>query len=242
MIVNESKTEIMWIGKNPSVTSLSIGTNTVPLTNSMKALGIYIEGNLGWDTQANNAINKSKKILSSFRFLRKYLTESQFLKAASANYYGSVYYGASVWFNSLKAIYKKKLNSLHFRLLRTAKRDYKMTLKRTELTELCKRATPEQWTKFIIASRVIKIMRDRNPTHLYESLTKAYFEERRYPGIGLFFDLSKTKVGRQSLPNRLIFMRTIKDNWNLQPLSNDEIRIKMKRFFFPYYTSQTQSS
>jgi hypothetical protein len=110
----------------------------------MKALGIHIEGNLSWDAQAESAINKSKKLLSAFRFLRKYLTEKQFLKAASANYYGSVFYGGIVWFHSLKQKYKNKLTSIHFRLLRTAKRDFLLKLKRTELTELCKRATPEQ--------------------------------------------------------------------------------------------------
>ncbi len=63
-------------------------------------------------------------------------------------------------------IHKVKLNSYHFRLLRTAKRDYMMKLKRTELTELCQRAMPEQWTKFMTASKVIKIMRDEQPPGL----------------------------------------------------------------------------
>jgi hypothetical protein len=237
MVVNESKTEIMWIGGDVSpFNAINIGDNEVSLTTSMKALGIHFQGNLAWDVQAEVAINKSKKLLSAFRFLRKYLTEKQFLKAASANYYGSVFYGATVWYHSLKQKFKKKLTSTHFRLLRTAKQDYKLKLKRTELTELCERATPEQWTRFITATRVIKIVRNRAPTDLYHILTQNYFEEKRNPHIGMFFDSSRTRKGQQSIQNRLMFMRSISYPWNSESeLSNDLLRVIMKRTFYPYF-------
>jgi hypothetical protein len=237
MVVNEDKTEVMWLGvKGSPFKTINIGGNEVALTSNMKALGIYLQGNLAWDTQAEVAINKSKKLLSAFRFLRKYLNEKQFLKAASANYYGSVYYGATVWYHSLKQKYKTKLTSTHFRMLRTAKRDYKLKFKRTELTELCKRATPEQWTRFLTATRVVKIVRNRAPTDLYRILTQNYFEEKRNPHIGMFFDSSRTRKGRQSIQNRLMFMRSISYPWNSNlELSNDLLRVTMKRTFFPYY-------
>ncbi len=168
----------------------------------------------------------------AFKFLRKYLTESQFLKAASANYYGSVYYAANVWFHCTLKSLRNKLTSVHFRLLRVAKKDYMMKFKRTELTELCQRATPEQWTNFITASRVIKILRDKEPKFLHVELTKNYFEEKRYPGVGMFFDASRIKKGQQAISNRLFFMRSIKFPWNSKPLSNDQIRIEMKKCFF----------
>jgi hypothetical protein len=84
-----------------------------------------------------------------------------------------------------------------------------MGLKRTKLTKLCEHAMPEQWTKIITASRVIKIIRDKEPSYLYEKLTNAYFEEHRYPGLGFVFVSSKTKKGHQLLPNQLLFMRSI---------------------------------
>jgi hypothetical protein len=235
MVVNESKTEVMWIGTNPVQTYINIGNNVIPFVSKMKALGIFIQGDLSWDAQAEHAIAKSKKLLSAFRFLRKYLSESQFLKAASANYYGSVFYACNVWYHSLKQDSKTKLTSTHFRLLRCAKKDYMMKFKRTELTELCQRATPEQWTKFITASRVIKVIRDRQPLELHRILTSNYFEERRHPGVGLFFDSSKSKKGRQSLPNRLLFMRVISYPWNAieSQMTNDQIRIEMKSTFYP---------
>jgi len=101
---------------------------------------------------------------------------------------------------------------------------------------MCERATPDQWTKFITASRVIKIFRNNEPKFLKDLLTENYFEERRRPGVGLFFDNSLKKIGRQSLPNRLIFMRTIKYPWNdANEMTNDQIHVDMKSSFFPYY-------
>ena len=200
----------------------------------MKALGIYFQGDLSWDAQAEHTLLKSKKLLSAFRFLRKYLTEEQFLKAASANYYGSVFYSSIVWYQNLKQTHKNKLNSIHFRMLRTAKKDYKMKLKREELTNTCKRATPDQWNKFITSSKVIKIIREQTPVELATKLQSTYFEEKRQPGVGYFYDTSRLKVGRQSIQNRLLFMRNIKYPWNLKPMSNDLIRIEMKKSFFPF--------
>ncbi len=64
MVVNEAKTEIMWIGKTPLIDHLRVGNNSVRLTNLMKALGFYIQGDLCWNVQAEHALNKGKKLLS----------------------------------------------------------------------------------------------------------------------------------------------------------------------------------
>jgi hypothetical protein len=192
---------------------------------------------ISWDAQAEHAIGKSKKLLSASKFLRKYLTESQFLKAAAANYYGSVFYACSLWYQNLKHDSKTKLTSIHFRC---AKKDYMMKFKRDQLTAECQRATPDQWTRFITASRIIKVMRDQKPVGLFNALEQCYFEEKRKPGIGLFFDSSRTKKGRQSIQNRLLFMRSMNHPWNdpSNPMTNDQIRIVMKRTFFPYLQVQ----
>ena len=63
MIVNETKTEMMWLGANKLIDHVMIGPTAIPLTNKMKALGIYIQGNLGWDAQAEHVIAKSKKLV-----------------------------------------------------------------------------------------------------------------------------------------------------------------------------------
>ena len=76
-------------------------------------------------------------------------------------------------------------------------------------------------------------MRDKEPVTMYENLQANYFEEKRHPGVGHFFDTSRRKVGRQSLQNRLMFMRGITYPWNACKMSNDLIRIEMKKAFFP---------
>ncbi len=83
----------------------------------------------------------------------------------------------------------------------------------------------------------MKIIRDEEPKPLFDLINENYFEEKRKPHVGFFFDKSKTLLGRQSIQNRLHFMRCISDPWNnkLQPLSNDQIRVIGKKTFFDYY-------
>ena len=66
-----------------------------------------------------------------------------------------------------------------------------------------------------------------------------YFEERRQPDVGHLNNASRTSKGRQSIQNRLLFMRSIVYPWNTEKkLSDDMIRIEMKRTFFPYFKDE----
>ncbi len=92
------------------------------------------------------------------------------------------------------------------------------------------------WTRFITATRVIKIVRCKTPTDLHKRLMTTYFEERRQPDVGLFYDASWTHKGRPSIQNSLLFMCSIVYPWNTEKkLSDDIIRIEMKQTFFPYF-------
>ena len=166
------------------------------------------------------------------------MDEEQFLRAVTVNYYSSVFYASSVWYQNAKAIHKTKFNSIHFRILRTATRSFGAS--RPELSKRCQRATPIEWARFVTASRVIKTIRDEEPKSLFELLHSTYFEESRKPFIGMFFDDSKTLLGRQSIQNRLMFMRCITDPWNNknQKLSDDQVRVITKSAFFDYYTEK----
>jgi len=96
-------------------------------------------------------------------------------------------WASSVWFERCKGRYK----SLHFRLLRTACKDYGLNRSKAELTKTCKRATPEEWAKFATASKVTKNMRDEQPKPLFTLLQRTLFGEQRRCGFGKFFDGSK---------------------------------------------------
>jgi len=87
MVVNESKTELMWIGNEMHAESVVVNGKTLTFKTNMKALGIILESNLSWSTHAEICNKKGSKRLSNFKFLRKYLTEPKFLKAVSAHFY-----------------------------------------------------------------------------------------------------------------------------------------------------------
>jgi len=105
---------------------------------------------------------------------------------------------------------------------------------KAELTEICKRATSEEWAKFATASKVTKIMRDEQPKPLSNLLQRPLFIEQRRCGFGKFFDGSKTTKQHQALQNRLPCMTEIIEPWLDQKLNDDAIRILMKKSFFNY--------
>jgi len=241
MVVNEAKTEIMWIGNNMHAENVEINGKTLTFKTSMKALGIIFESNLSWSLQAESVIKKGARLVSNFKFLRKYLTEAQFLKAVSAHFYGTVFYACSVWYDNIKACYKNKLRSLHFRLLRSACHDYYQQYSKDYLSKRCRRATPDEWVRYNTASIVLKIIRDKNPNRLHSLLRSSYFEEPRKIGYGKFFDKSSTKIGKQAINCRLEHIRLIDWPWSTDNLSNDSIRILLKKTFFDYMTQSYNS-
>jgi len=232
MVVNKSKTEVLWIGKEKAIEDIELNNLKLKVADNIKALGIMISGNLNWDAHANLALEKGKKLMSSFSFLRKYLTRDQFLKA---HFYGAVFYATVVWFDRCKERFKTKFKSLHYRLLRTACKDYHFSKSKFELTKICNWANPIEWNKFATASKVVKIVRDQMPKPLFDLLDKTLYVEPRKPGFGKFFDSSKTKWGYQSIQNRMAMMGEVKDDWMERHISDDAIRILMKNSFFGYF-------
>jgi len=234
MVVNQAKTEVLWVGREKLIQEIELNGNQLQLVNKMKALGILITGSLSWDDQAEAAIIKGKRIACCFRFLRKYLTRDQFLKAASAHFYGSVFYASSVWYNLCKEKFKIKFRALHYRLLRSACKDFNFNLTKTDLNLKCQRATPDEWTRFITASKVVKIIRDRQPKNLVDLLETTLYTVPRKPLLGRFYDGSKSKGGHQALHNRVTFLNGISEPWLRRDMTDDGIRILMKKEFFDY--------
>jgi hypothetical protein len=236
MTVNESKTEMIIVGGNLlAPTQVSINGKTCEVKSDMKALGITIDSNLKWDIHSDDMINRGNGLISVFRHLRKYLTEEQFLKTVTCNFYSSVFYASSVWLPNCKATQQTKLTSLHFRLLRTACKDYWTKMSRKDLTNRCQRATPAEWSKYTTASVAIKIIKNKQPKRLHDILRSTYYSERRNAGKGLFYDSSKTVPGRQSLQNRLKHIAQISEPWNEQgpeKFSKDKLRVMLKSTYF----------
>jgi len=60
------------------------------------------------------------------------------------------------------------------------------------------------------------------------------YEELRFPGLAKFFDNSTKKTRRQSLQNRLQFIKKANNPWNNLNLNNDSIRVLLKNSFLMY--------
>ncbi len=240
MVVNETKTELITIGDCDEFRfEIEVNDARVSAIANMKALGILLGGNLNWDRRAEKAINKGNQLLSIFRYVLKHMTEKQFLKSVTSNYYSTVFYGASIWLPLIKSNYKKLLESLHFRLLWTACKDFHCQISRSDLTMRCKKATPKEWALYNTSSVAMKIIRDAQPCRLHNVIKANYYSEHRNAAKGMFFDSSKSKKGQQSFQNRLKHVSFIKEPWNElgTRLSNHKLRTMLKRTFF---TSQSE--
>jgi len=196
---------------------------------NLKALGIYLDPVLSWDRQAEHATSKTKKLTSAFKFLRKYFDEEQFLKIASAYYYGTVFFYCTVWFEKMKAKFKMKMQTINFRMLRVASQDRKKRADKGRSSMRCKCATPVHWVNCLTASWRIKILRDQQShTYLYKGLIENCYTEQRKPGLAFFINGAKKRAGEQRIQNHLLMMKDITRPWHENNLNNDKIRIEMK--------------
>jgi len=61
MCVNESKTEVMYIGPETDIKSITINNKDIPLVTKIRALGITVSNTLPWEDHAINTIVKAKR-------------------------------------------------------------------------------------------------------------------------------------------------------------------------------------
>jgi len=233
MIVNTKKTEIVIFNKRPTdKLSFNCLGETLVSQEQMKVLGVTFERTLDWRPHIENNIKKMSRITHGLKFLRKRLTEEQFIRATTSQYYGMMYYGSQVWLGKhTPKSHINKLTSLHYRLLRIAKNDWKRKLHRRTLDKIG-RATPLQWGNYINASTAVKVINNQKPNLLCDSLMKNMYQERRKPGQIKFFSNNNTKVGQNSLKNRLddAFKAINFDHYPLNSI--DYLRTNLKKTFF----------
>jgi len=229
MVVNSSKTELIHLGSNDNGSPLEIkidGT-TLQTKTTLKVLGIHMDHRLTWSYHIAQNINKMNRLTGALQYVRQRVTKGQFLTIMTSQYYSSCFYACQAWLGHHTRYQDlRKLNSLHYRLLRTAVNDWKCKIKRNELNTLG-RARPSLWSKYSCSNIVIKILRDRVPPRLHRHILSTMYHERRRQDAYKFYDASNRRIGRQAIANRL---KDTFDEINL-PLtlmeSNDSIRIKL---------------
>ncbi len=67
-----------------------------------------------------------------------------------------------VWIANLDAVSWKKLNSAHYRALRTVLGDFRRQMSRIEIDSATKRATTFEWANYSVASTVIRLYNQSN--------------------------------------------------------------------------------
>ncbi len=234
MVVNPTKTELIYSSRSKQTQSLTICNGSITSTSTIKALGVQLSSDLSWSTHVDKAINRSRHLINRFKYLRKWLTRDDLLRLATSQYFSIIFYASPLWIGSLRSQSWKRLNSAHYCCLRATLGDYKASISRPELDRITKRATPLEWAKYAIASTIIKLY-NRSDTDIANLIKASAYVNDRVPLRAKFIDNSRLKIGKQSIMNRIgpIFA-AIDFDW-IGNLSDDFIRTKLKKCFFKYF-------
>jgi len=152
------------------------------------------------------------------------------MKVLTSQFYSMCFYGCAAWLFELTCFKDvRRLNSVHFRSLRIATRDFKRTQHRSDLDRLG-RARPSTWAKYLTTSLTIKTIRDGFPVILKENMMRNSSVVQHKPGRLKFFDGSTARIGSQMIDNRLTHMNSLHFDW-LDGLSDDRLRQNLTRNF-----------
>jgi len=150
-----------------------------------------------WTPQIKSTINKISRLTTGLRFLRKRLSKKSFLKATTSQFYGLLYYCSHTKVSQIR-----RLNSVHYKLLRIVQNDSKKRKSRSDLDKIG-RSKPSLWAKYATANLVLKVMENRTPSTRHSPFVKTFYATRRNPDKLLFYDDSRTKFGHQAIGDRL---------------------------------------
>jgi len=230
MITNLSKTEAVLFGGEQPDDTISLDGESFKLGKTMKVLGVVFDQNLKFSDPISRVLTKARKMNSAMKLVRKKLKLDQFMRVMTCQYYGRCFYGCPIWLNGTTSFMDlRRLNALHYRALRIARRDYKKELSRSDL-DMMGRARPTTWSQYLMASATIKAITRETPPFLARESIKNLFIERRKPEMPKFYDDSKKKVGRQAIRNRLGHLNGLTFAWK-NGISDDLLRINLKKHF-----------
>jgi len=234
MVTNVSKTELIYFARKPLEEGTPIvvnGEQVIP-KKAMKVLGVYFQNNLQWESHMEKLKNKARLVLSKMKYLSRYVDMNCMKRIITSHYFGMLYYGAAVWLNEMTTSKMwTLLNSLHYKGLRTALRDFNKAIKRPKLDEIFNRATPHRWMRYVNAKMAIQMMLipTRAPP-LAEKLKQNVGTNDRTGKLSTR-DTSKLKIGKHAMQNRLTCLREVRFDWK-QGISKEKLRIELKKTFF----------
>jgi len=239
MIANEQKTEIMICHKTEKIVKdITIENFNIRTVNSMKILGILFNQNLDWSNHVTRNINSCQRILHGLKLVRKYFTEENFKTILTSFLFSKLFYAFEVWsYDLLNYHTKTLLDSFYYKCLRLIINDHQNLISRNIIDKKISRARPFEYSNFCLARTIIKTFTNANAP-LHNLCTKTSYSTQRKPLQMFFYDSSKSKIGKNSIQNRLKFVfDSIKIPWLNSDF--DKIRPILKSTFFEYH-SKTQ--
>jgi len=232
MVVNKAKTEVMFMNKRGHVLpqSITVDATEIQVQPTLKVLGVLFDHQLSWSSQMEVIVSKANKMASGLRVIRGSLTQDQFLKVATAQYFGGIYYGLPVWYDPLTIKLKKKLDVLHYKALRIAVKDWRRIYP-NDMLDLLDRAKPAAFASYSMGSVFLNTMLAGRPRRLLEMINSNSYIIRR-TGKRRFYDSSSKRIGKQSINNRIDdTTRHLTNEWT-DLKTKDAIRIYLKKIFF----------
>jgi len=232
MVSNLSKTEAVLFDRGrKQELEIEIGGEVFRTAKEMKVLGVTLDDKISWSSHISKVVSKAKNLNSALSFIRRKLSEDQFLKVLTSQFYGACFYGSAAWLhgnNSYKDI--RKINAVYYRSLRIAKRDFKRKLSRSKLDEMG-RARPTTWARYQSTSIVMKATTRKLPERLCVDLLANSYHERRKPKRMKFYNKANLRIGKQSLPNRCgTDINDLDFDWT-DGMTDNLLRISLKKHF-----------
>jgi len=233
MICNKDKTELITFIENPPLNIVLEG-NTIEPKDCIKALGITLDNKLTWAKHIEGLTTRITRVINGLKIIRKKFTRNQFKNIVTSQVYGVLYYGSVVWLNpSLSKTNMKNIERMHYSACRMIVGDWRSKWHRTDLNTVTGRMTPKQWMLYAGSSQILKCERSREPTNLWMAIEKNLYHNRRHTNPRIV-DKSLRKIGRKSLCNwGGVATDRINFDWFAKSLSNDTIRINLKKTFQP---------
>jgi len=110
-------------------------------------------------------------MISGLKVIRSKLTQDQFMKMVTSQYFRVFYYGIPVWYDALLKKDKLKMVTRHNKVLRVAVKDWGRLCPRNMLDTL-DRVIPQAFAKYAFGSVIVTTMATKYPQRLHNTVWK----------------------------------------------------------------------
>jgi len=228
MICNATKTELIVFGNTGDQWSMTVGSETINASNTIKILGLTFEKHLRWGQHVAIALKKANSMTCSLRVLNNILSWKSHRQIIHSLFISKLMYGSQVWAGCINSIDTRKINTVLFKVMRVHCKDNARILRNSQLCEISNMRTFNSMRIIFDAVMLHSLVSNPLSTNLTLRLIEQSSVSSRYPSKLIFFDYSRKKVGSTSFVNRAKkISATIPFDWLDQ--TKDAFTWKMKR-------------